>query len=253
MFAARFTRRGVSGMLIGKICRNLSPPENFGEKRMGLLIGIQPGQPAARSIRRAARAKTATNSGGIKVFPRPAENPIVSLSSTGGGMVNKNAPIYGITRVDNPVSRTHGWLVTIQRRGTIYRRQFSDGVFGGKAKALAEAKAYRDSVVASNPPFSRREHAEIRKKNNKSGVVGVCRYCASETRDKATRERRWFWVASWVLPDGRAKRIKFSVNKYGEEAAFRMAVKARRAALKQMEGNFDPGATRCRKRMSRKG
>lgn len=162
----------------------------------------------------------------------------------------RKAPIYGITRVDNDISRTHGWLVTLQRRGTIHRRQFSDGVHGGKAKALAAAKAFREEILARHPPLSRREHAEIRKKNNKSGVVGVCRYCASETRDRPARERRWFWVASWVLPDGRAKRVKFSVNKYGEEGAFKMAARARRAAMKGMEGDFDPGATRRRKRLS---
>jgi len=167
--------------------------------------------------------------------------------------VKKTIPIYGITRVDNDVSRTHGWLVTIQRRSEIFRRQFSDGVHGGKLRALAAAKAFRDEVVAQNPPLTRREHAEIRKKNNKSGVVGVCRYCASETRDRPPAERRWFWVASWVPPGERAKRVKFSVNKYGEEGAFKMAVKARRAALRQMEGDFNPGATRCRKRMSRGG
>jgi hypothetical protein len=193
------------------------------------------------------------NSSGIKVFVRNAENYSVTRSSCLEAEVKKTTPIYGITRVDNEVSRTHGWLVTIQRRSTIHRRQFSDGVFGSKAKALAAAKVFRDAVVARNPPFSRREHAEIRKKNNKSGVVGVCRYCASETRDKPARERRWFWVASWVLPDGRAKRVKFSVNKYGEEGAFKMAVKARRTAIRQMEGDFNPGATRCKKRMSRNG
>ena len=31
---------------------------------------------------------------------------------------------YGISRVDNETSRTHGWLVTIQRRGVIYRKHF---------------------------------------------------------------------------------------------------------------------------------
>lgn len=163
------------------------------------------------------------------------------------------APIYGITRVDNEASRTHGWLVTIQRRGVIYRRQFSDGVYGGKGKALAAAKQFRNEVMERHPPLSKREHAQIRKKNNKSGVVGVCRYSASETRHKPPQERRWFWVASWVLPDGRSKRIKFSVNKYGEKGAFRMAVKARRDAIKVMDGEFNPGATRCRKRMSRVG
>jgi hypothetical protein len=165
--------------------------------------------------------------------------------------VANKIPIYGVTRVDNAVSRTHGWLVTIQRRGTIFRKQFSDGVLGGKAKSLAAAKAYRDEVVAKYPPLSKREHAEILKKNNKSGVVGVCRYCASETRQKPVSEKRWFWVASWVLPDGRAKRIKFSVKKYGEEGAFKMAVKARRNAIRQMDGDFDPGATRRKQRKSR--
>lgn len=165
--------------------------------------------------------------------------------------VTKKIPIYGVTRVDNAVSRTHGWLVTIQRRGIIFRRQFSDGVLGGKAKSLAAAKAYRDQIVAQYPPLSKREHAEILKKNNKSGVVGVCRYCASETRQKPGPEKRWFWVASWVLPDGRAKRIKFSVKKYGEEGAFKMAVRARRSAIKQMDGNFDPGATRRKLHKSR--
>lgn len=160
-------------------------------------------------------------------------------------------PIYGITRVDNESSRTHGWLVTIQRRGTIHRRQFSDGVYGGKKKALMAAKTFRDQIIAKYPPLSKREHAQIRKKNNRSGVVGVCRYCASETKDRPPEERRWFWVASWVLPNGRSKRIKFSVNKYGEKGAFQLAVKARRAALKSMDGEFNPGATRCRKRMSR--
>ena len=165
--------------------------------------------------------------------------------------MKQKTPIYGVTRVDNEDSRTHGWLVTIQRRGVIFRKQFSDGVLGGKARSLAAAKAFRDEIVAKHPPLSKREHAEILKKSNKSGVVGVCRYCASETGQKVDAEKRWFWVASWVLSDGRAKRIKFSVKKYGEEGAFKKAVKARRSAIREMAGNFDPGATRRKKRMSR--
>ncbi|MBV6476330.1 MAG: hypothetical protein MOGDAGHF_01920 [Rhodocyclaceae bacterium] len=165
--------------------------------------------------------------------------------------MKKKTPIYGVTRVDNESSRTHGWLVTIQRRGVIFRKQFSDGVFGGKTRSLAAAKAYRDEIVAKHPPLSKREHAEILKKNNKSGVVGVCRYCAAVASGTAGTGQRWFWVASWVLPDGRVKRVKFSVNKYGEEGAFKQAVKARRGAVRQMQGSFDPGATRRRLRKSR--
>ncbi len=95
---------------------------------------------------------------------------------------------YGISRVDNETSRTHGWLVTIQRRGVIYRKHFSDGVFGGKQRSFAAAKEYRDQIIAAHPPLSMQEYSNIVKKNNRSGVVGVCRYCASETRDLAGRE-----------------------------------------------------------------
>jgi hypothetical protein len=151
---------------------------------------------------------------------------------------------YGISRVDNETSRTHGWLVTIQRRGVIYRKHFSDGVFGGKPRSFAAAKAYRDEIIAAHPPLSMQEYSNIVKKNNRSGVVGVCRYCASETRDLPEEKQRWFWVASWPLPDGRRKRVKFSVKKYGEDGAFRMAMDARSTALGKLVGAFDPGAIR---------
>ncbi len=165
--------------------------------------------------------------------------------------MKRKSPIYGVSRIDSERSRTHGWLVTIQRRGTIFRKQFSDGVLGGKSRSLAAAKAYRDEIVTRHPPFSRREHAEIVKKSNKSGVVGVCRYCVSQTGQKPNAEKRCFWVASWILPDGRPKRAKFSVKKYGDEGAFKLAVKARRGAVRDMAGHFDPGAARRRKRLSR--
>lgn len=156
--------------------------------------------------------------------------------------------VYGISRVDNEASRTHGWLVTIQRRGVIYRKHFSDGIHGGKKKAFVEARNFRDDVVARHPPLSMQEYSSIVKRNNRSGVVGVCRYCASETRDLPEDRQRWFWVASWPLPDGRRKRVKFSVGKYGEEGAFERALKARTEALDKLNGAFDPGAVRRRSR-----
>ena len=156
--------------------------------------------------------------------------------------------VYGISRVDNEASRTHGWLVTIQRRGVIYRKHFSDGMLGGKRKAFAAAREYRDEVLAKYPPLSMQEYSSIVKKNNRSGVVGVCRYCASETRDLPDDKQRWFWVASWPLPDGKRKRVKFSVKKYGEEGAFQRALAARRTAIEKLNGSFDPGAVRRRGR-----
>jgi hypothetical protein len=162
--------------------------------------------------------------------------------------VSRNNSTYGISRVDNEASRTHGWLVTIQRRGVIYRKHFSDGVHGGRTRSYSAAKAYRDDVIARHPPFSMREYSSIIKKSNRSGVVGVCRYCASETRDLPEDQQRWFWVASWPLPSGKRKRVKFAINKYGEDGAFKRALKARRQAVRDLEGCFDPGWHRRRRR-----
>ena len=156
--------------------------------------------------------------------------------------------VYGISRVDNDASRTHGWLVTIQRRGVIHRKHFSDGVHGGRKKAFSAARDYRDEVVAKYPPLSMQEYSSIVKKNNRSGVVGVCRYCASETRDLPEERQRWFWVASWPLPNGKRKRVKFSVKKYGEEGAFERALAARNEAIGKLDGSFDPGAVRRKSR-----
>lgn len=159
-------------------------------------------------------------------------------------MARKVRSEYGISRIDNENSRTHGWLVTIQRRGVIYRRHFSDGPHGGKLKALAAARAYRDEIVDKHPPMPLKEYTAIVKRNNKSGVVGVSKSCSTATQNLPPEEQRWFWVAAWPLPNGRRKRVKFSANKYGDEGAFQLAVQAREEAMAKMTGYFDPGATR---------
>jgi len=153
---------------------------------------------------------------------------------------------YGICRIDNATSRTYGWLVTIQRRGVIHRKHFSDGVHGGKQKALVAAKLWRDQVMKKYPPLSLREYSGIVKKSNRSGVAGVCRYCSAATRHLPPAQQRWSWVATWVMPDGKRKRVKFSVTKYGEADAYKKALKARRAALGEIKGNFEPGKARQR-------
>lgn len=179
-------------------------------------------------------------------------DPIVANRADDGGArreeheVKRAKPSRGISRIDNEVSHTHAWLVTIQRRGVIYRKRFNDAVYGSRTKSFAAAQSYRDDIVAKHPPMSLREYSNILKKNNRSGVVGVGRYCAFETRALPEDKQRWFWVAAWSVPGGKRIRVKFSVNKYGEERAFQMALKARRAAIAKLEGSFDPAARRRR-------
>ncbi|QQR79233.1 MAG: AP2 domain-containing protein [Candidatus Moraniibacteriota bacterium] len=155
--------------------------------------------------------------------------------------------MHGISRMDNDSNRTHGWLVTIQRRGEIYRMLFSDKKQGGKKKALTVAKAFRDAIIAEYPLFSKQEHANLKKRSNQSGIVGVCRVVAFETKTLPPEKQRWNWVAAWPLPDGRRKRVKFSVQKFGEEQARALAIRAREEGLKALEGDFDPHRERVRR------
>lgn len=147
--------------------------------------------------------------------------------------------MYGIRRVDSDGSRTHAWVVTIARRRRKFVKCFTDGVYGGKRKALAAAIAYRDQIISRNPPMTLKEFCSVMKRNNRSGVSGVCRYASGDPRRDG--KLRWYWIARWSPEPGKTKQIKFSVNKYGEKDAFQRAVHARKKALAQLKGYFDPG------------
>ncbi len=154
----------------------------------------------------------------------------------------KEAIIYGITRIDSDKSRTYAWVVNLSRRREMFVKHFTDGVYGGKRKALAAAIAYRDHIIARYPPLTLKEFCSVIKHNNRSGISGVCHYASSEPRQDG--ELRWYWVASWSPEPRKTKQIKFSVDKYGEEGAFQRAVRARKNALAQLEGDFNPGMSR---------
>jgi hypothetical protein len=117
-------------------------------------------------------------------------------------------------------------------RGRIYHRHFSDRVHGGKRKALATAKAYRDRLASKLQPLTRQELCAIKKKNNRSGVSGVTRVDQLE-RNRGRLTRRIYWDVQWPSGNGKARHKKFSVKKYGERQAFRLAVQAK-AALESL-------------------
>jgi hypothetical protein len=154
-------------------------------------------------------------------------------------------PLYGITRIDHEGSRTHAWRVAIQRRGMIYSAHFSDGVCGGKAKALAAAKKWRNDVLATEAPMARADYCNIRRRNNRSGIPGVS-YHEEIVATKIGEATRRFWIARCPKDPWHTKLAKFSVSKYGMRGAKKLAVEARKAALAQMAGqSFDPGAARA--------
>lgn len=138
-------------------------------------------------------------------------------------------PMHGISRVDHEGSRTHSWLVRIQRRNRTHSRHFSDMTCGGKRRALQAAKAYRDSLIQQHPPLSRTDFCTILKKTNRSGVSGVTRHEAPGRTLASPRHS--FWLAQWPIGGGKAKMKKFSIKRYGERGAYLRALGARRTAL----------------------
>lgn len=150
--------------------------------------------------------------------------------------------MYGITRIDNNTSHTHSWVVTIARKRRKFVKSFSDVPCGGKGKALRAAKKYRDEILSQFPPLTLNEYCSIVKRNNRSGIPGVCLYLRPNKDGQVDR----YWIACWSPTPRKTKQVKFSVKKYGEEEAFQRAVQARSEALKKLAGFFNPGMSNQR-------
>jgi hypothetical protein len=144
---------------------------------------------------------------------------------------------YGITRIDSKPHRTFAWIVSVQRRNQIWRRAFSDRSYGGKTKALTAAKAFRDQILSQHPPMSRAEYCRIKRRNNKSGLAGVCRYNYPGAQERPAA-KRGYWLAFWTLTSGKGKRIKFSISRFGERGALKRAMRARNDALAELDGQW---------------
>lgn len=150
----------------------------------------------------------------------------------------KSKAMYGISRIDDYVHRTHAWRVSLCRRGKRLVKNFPDKKYGSQAKALVQAKAHRDQLVLENPPISRKEFSSSKRRNNKTGITGVYTYAKSfELRDGTIKES-WYWEANWPTERGESEHQSFAVNQYGEEVARQMAIRARERGMRQLSGVF---------------
>ncbi len=131
----------------------------------------------------------------------------------------------GISRIDQPERNNYGYYVRVTRRGKQHAKFFADRQSGGKRKALGAAREHLQVLLEAMPPESRTGIKTIR---NSSGRVGV-----SRTKSTSRGHVYSYWQASWSSGDER-KSVKFSINKYGEEKAKRLAVKARRTWEQQV-------------------
>jgi hypothetical protein len=142
----------------------------------------------------------------------------------------RNPSMAGISRIDQPEKHNHGWFVRLTRHGKRYSAFFSDKKNGGKTTALAKAKVAYQKLVKSHPHMSRKEFAQIERRSNKTGIVGVTKLI------KEVRGRKYkFWQATWSPEPGAVRKKAFSVTRYGDDKAKKMAVNARKKGLTEMK------------------
>jgi hypothetical protein len=118
--------------------------------------------------------------------------------------------------------RFRGWVVSAMRRGRFHQRYFRDGT-AGRAVSFLKALAYRNRLLARLPPVIKTKQRHIL---SKTGVVGVT--VGVERIRSGNRGRRY--RANWPTLKGRAFK-SFSVAKYGETEARRLAKEARARGL----------------------
>jgi hypothetical protein len=137
-------------------------------------------------------------------------------------------PNYGITRIDQPEKKNHGFYVRITHRGKGFQKYFPDKSLGGKPKALKAAKAYRDLLLKKMPKVKQEAASKKKRRIKHSGVVGVT-HVVSKSPNGTVYE---YWQAAWADAGGSRRTAKFSISRYGDEKALEMAKKARRDGVK---------------------
>lgn len=126
-----------------------------------------------------------------------------------------NAPLYCICRRKTAASDAEaGWGVTMARHGARYRAHFADSMCGSAERALQAAQAFRDALLALLPTAAAPSKP---RRNNTSGMPGVYR---GKSNGKPA------WTASARI-QGKTTTKSFPIHRYGERAAFKMAVAAR--------------------------
>lgn len=147
--------------------------------------------------------------------------------------MNRPSKTPGICRIDQPHKHNHGFFVRLARRGKIHSAFFADKTNGGRAQALAAAQAHYLKLrerLGMPRRRSRRWNAQVVRRKGRSGIQGVQRVI-----DRRSKPWRKFWRACWSPELGVTQKRQFSIRKHGEAKAKRLALRARRAGVRNMK------------------
>lgn len=158
-------------------------------------------------------------------------------------MINSKAN-KGISRIES--GSTHGYFVRAYHSSKTYSKLFSDRKCGGKEEALKQASVYRDELtaaLAATKKGPRKRRTVTSDSRNKTGELGVTR--TTKTGPNGTKHE--CYSVSWRPEPKVQKCTSFSIKKYGEEEAFKMAVEHRRKMMCEIH---DQDASTDSQRMS---
>lgn len=137
----------------------------------------------------------------------------------------------GITRIENYKNRADGWWVRLQWRGEKFSRFFKDADYGGKSGALKSARQFNRELRSTYPKPTRQENSQ-RQTARTGKIIGVRRLVKTDKRwENLTYE---VWEARWSHKKYQRRVRTFSIEKYGEEEAKKLAIEARQQGLSEM-------------------
>lgn len=154
---------------------------------------------------------------------------------------------YLLTSYDHDGLRGVLFKVSWQQTEPRRQRKYTSKLFAFKDYQTEEAATsaairYRNEWLANHPSIKLQKERDDRflltpPSHNTSGILGVNR-----TFDTLkSGQKSYFWQAAWREQNGKPINKKFSVNRYGEDEALRLAVLARRDAIANMKGNSTEG------------
>lgn len=126
---------------------------------------------------------------------------------------------YGISRIDQPKKRNHGWFVRITLHGVVQSKFFADKSCGGKAAALELARAHRDALIRQLPRERQEAIERRRRRLSRSHIKGITHGVACDPGGSSYE----YWEAAWVDRDGSRHTTRYSVDDLGSRRALALA------------------------------
>jgi predicted HNH restriction endonuclease len=122
----------------------------------------------------------------------------------------------GLTRYD--FGNSHGWWVRVERDQAKFHQFFSDGKYGSPEEAIVEAIKFRHEVISSFPLGLRR------RKGTKRALSPEPEKRISRCVDKGKQQPYTYWKATWYDENYKVKNRSFSVIKFTEQGAKKLAL-----------------------------